>query len=219
LLLGVAVILSPLRAVAATFPMLIAYDAAVGLTPTTLLRTHDAVRRESEQRPTNTYDPGRVSYDDASNPLVVAGAGAVCAYDDALEHDRREVRGEGAVYGAAATAPAAEAAPEAADAITEGIKVYRVFGGEATPFGNPAPGSWTTVDPATVENFREAAGLFPGNTGRFVVEGELTSTEGVTVRASLPGPGGVGGGLPEVVIPNASQVVNVTRVSGVNPEF
>ena len=117
------------------------------------------------------------------------------------------------------TSEAAGAAPEATQTIAEGTKVYRAFGGEATPFGNPAGGSYTTVDPATVENFREAAGLFPGNAGRFVLEGELISTEGVTVRAALPGPGGVGGGLPEVVIPNASQQVLVTRVSGVNPEL
>ncbi|MEK7281247.1 MAG: RHS repeat-associated core domain-containing protein, partial [Chloroflexota bacterium] len=103
--------------------------------------------------------------------------------------------------------------------VTSGTKVYRVFGGEATPFGNPAGGSFTTVNPATVGKFREAAGLYPGNTGRFVMEAQLINTESVTVRQALPGPGGIGGGLTEVVIPNAENQVQLLRVSGANPEF
>lgn len=70
-----------------------------------------------------------------------------------------------------------------------------------------------------MDNFREAAGLYPGNTGRFVLEGEIVSTNGLTVRPSLPGPGGVGVWLPEVIIPDAKAQVSVLRVSGVNPEL
>lgn len=75
------------------------------------------------------------------------------------------------------------------------------------------------MNPGEVENFREAAGLFPQNTGRFVLEGELTETVRVTARPSLAGRGGIGGGLQEFLIPNAQRLVKVLRVSGVNPRF
>lgn len=104
--------------------------------------------------------------------------------------------------------------------VRSGIEVFRVFGGKATPFGNPAGGSFTIVNPNTLgTSYRHAAGLFPGNTGQFVLEGTLNSTRGVSFRTALPGPGGVGGTLPELIIPNAARNVTVTRVSGVNPPF
>jgi hypothetical protein len=106
--------------------------------------------------------------------------------------------------------------PVAAEgAVAEGTTLFRVFGGEARGLGQ----SWTTVNPGEVANFREAAGLFPGNTGQFVIEGQLSSTEGVLFRGALPGPGGIGGGLPEVIVPNAGGQICILCVSGVNPPF
>jgi RHS repeat-associated protein len=107
------------------------------------------------------------------------------------------------------------AARGATTAVQEGTTVFRVFGGEARGLGQ----SWTTVNPGKVANFRESAGLFPGNTGQFVIEGRLMSTEGVLLRDALPGPGGVGGGIAELLIPNAGQKVCIVCVSGVNPPF
>jgi hypothetical protein len=107
------------------------------------------------------------------------------------------------------------AARAAAPAVQEGTMVYRVFGGEARGLGQ----SWTTVNPGTVGNFREAAGLFPGNTGQFLAIGRLQSTEGVMLRQALPGPGGVGGTIPELLIPNAGRQVCLLGVCGVNPGF
>ena len=107
------------------------------------------------------------------------------------------------------------AARATAGAVKEGTTVYRVFGGEARGLGR----SWTTVNPGNVENYRKAAGLFPENSGQFVIEGRLTNTEGVLFRDALPGPNGVGGGLPEVVIPNPGSQVCVLGVCGVNPAF
>jgi hypothetical protein len=78
---------------------------------------------------------------------------------------------------------------------------------------------YTTVNPAEVANYREVAGLYPGNSGGFVLEGTLNNTEGVIFREAAPGPGGVGGGLPEVIVPNPSSQITVTRVGGVNPPF
>lgn len=97
----------------------------------------------------------------------------------------------------------------------QGTQLYRVFGNEARGLGN----YYTTVNPGTVVDFRTTAGLFPGNSGSFVLEGTLNNTEGVILRSAAPGPGGVGGGLPEVFVPNPSTQININRVSGVNPHF
>ena len=92
--------------------------------------------------------------------------------------------------------------------------MFRVYGENNNPLGQ----SWTDVDPGTVEDFRDVAGLPDVNTGRFVIEGTLNSVEGVTTRSALPLDGNVGG-LNEILIPNAAQQVTITRVSGVNPEL
>ena len=116
------------------------------------------------------------------------------------------------------TAASALVGPEfglASDAISSGTTVYRVFGGESQDVGQ----SWTTVDPFSVEDYRGAAGLFPGNSGEYVVEGTLTDTTGVTLRLALPGPGGVGGGLPEVLIQNAADQVCFVCVYIPKPAF
>ena len=99
--------------------------------------------------------------------------------------------------------------------IRKGTRLYRVFGNEAKGLGN----YYTTVDPASVSNFRETAGLFPQNAGTHVLEGTLNNTEGVIIRTAAPGPGGVGGGLPEVVVPNPASQITIESVSGVNPPF
>ncbi|HEY6251223.1 MAG TPA: RHS repeat-associated core domain-containing protein [Candidatus Angelobacter sp.] len=101
------------------------------------------------------------------------------------------------------------------ETVEEGTQLFRVFGDEAQPFGH----SWTTVNPGEVANYRVAAGLFDGNTGRFVVEGILNDAEGVTLRGSLPGPGGLGGGLPEIIVPDPATQITIIRVSGVNPPY
>jgi RHS repeat-associated protein len=99
--------------------------------------------------------------------------------------------------------------------VPEGTTLYRVFGGDAQGLGR----SWTTVDPAAVDNFRRASGIFPANTGQFVAEGRLANTSGVVVREALPGPGNIGGGLPEVVVPSAKSQICLVCVSGANPPF
>jgi len=105
LLLVVGIVLSPLRAVAMTIPMFIAYDAAVRPTATTADGRQGAVRSETEHARA-ACDDAAFTYDDSSNPPVTAGAGAVRAYDDAPNlADRREAR-EGTIYGA--PAPIAE---------------------------------------------------------------------------------------------------------------
>ncbi|MBE7539804.1 MAG: RHS repeat-associated core domain-containing protein [Opitutaceae bacterium] len=97
----------------------------------------------------------------------------------------------------------------------EGTQLFRVFGDEARGLGQ----YYTTTNPGAVANFRETAGLFPGNSGQFLLQGTLNNTEGVIFRSAAPGPGGVGGGLPEVFVPRPGTQINITNVSGVNPPF
>jgi RHS repeat-associated protein len=109
---------------------------------------------------------------------------------------------------------AATATAKATPSIGEGAKVFRVWGDDAGAWGR----SWTTVDPRTVPNFRNAAGLPTQNSGRFVTEGVLQNTQGVTTRRALPLHGNAGG-LPEVVIPNPASQVRPLNVQGLNPRF
>jgi hypothetical protein len=84
-----------------------------------------------------------------------------------------------------------------ATGIQKGATLYRAFGGEARALGR----SWTTVAPDAVSDFRAAAGLFEGNTGKFVITSRLKSLEGFSVQHSLPGPMTPPGALqiPEVL--------------------
>jgi RHS repeat-associated protein len=113
------------------------------------------------------------------------------------------------------TAGATEVATGTASTAARGTTVYRVFGGNAKPFGQ----FWTTTNPLSVENFRIAAGIFPENTGEFFAEGTLTDTEGVTFSPAAPGPGGVGGGLPQVEIPDPVTQICLVCVYEVTPPF
>ena len=106
------------------------------------------------------------------------------------------------------------AARGVAPTVHEGTPVFRVWGDEAGAWGR----SWTTVDPRTVPNYRNAAGLPTQNTGRFVSEGVLLNTRGVTTRAAKNLHGNAGG-LPELVIPNSASQVRLTNVQGLNPPF
>ena len=107
-----------------------------------------------------------------------------------------------------------DAARAAEGGIDEGTKIFRVWGDDAAANGR----SWTTVDPESVPNYRSAAGLPSQNSGRFVSEGVIQDATGITTRSSLPLDGNPGG-LSEVLIPNPSNQVDLTRVSGANPPY
>nr|WP_256381552.1 RHS repeat-associated core domain-containing protein [Sulfuricella sp. T08] len=98
--------------------------------------------------------------------------------------------------------------------VQEGTQVFRVWGDGANAWGR----SWTTVDPRTVQNYRDTAGLPNQNSGRFLSEGVLKDTSGVTLKAADPLHGNIGG-LPEVVIPNPQSQIKLQNVQGINPKF
>ena len=119
-ILLVVVVLSPLRAVAATIPALIAYDAAVRPTATTRIVSEPSPQPEPRSANEYGYDGALVRYDGPSNPPVAGGTGAVHAYDGTLELIERSGLAEGAIYGAVASTAAAEGGGAA---ITRGEQV------------------------------------------------------------------------------------------------
>jgi hypothetical protein len=102
-----------------------------------------------------------------------------------------------------------------AAATGEETQLFRVFGNEAKGLGQ----YYTPVNPASVANYRQAAGLYPGNSGQFVLQGTLKNTQDVIFSRAATGPGGVGGGLPQAFVPSPQTQINILRVSGANPEF
>ncbi|MFJ1267100.1 J domain-containing protein [Legionella lytica] len=95
-----------------------------------------------------------------------------------------------------------------------GFQVYRVWGGEAHADG----ASWSLVNPNNVANYRDYAGLPHANTGQFVTTGYVSAHDIYSMRAAYsiyPGQTAKGN---EVIILNRSKV-QVTSVSGVNPQF
>ena len=92
------------------------------------------------------------------------------------------------------------------------VNVFRVYGGKAKPNGF----SWTSVNPNSVGNFRNAAGLPNVNKGRFVIEGTVKRSNIIKTRSALPLDGNKGGLLEFIIDPKN---VNINRVSGANPTF
>jgi hypothetical protein len=103
-----------------------------------------------------------------------------------------------------------------------GQQVFRVWGKDPTtpdlaedqagPWGR----SWTTIDPATIADYRGEAGLPSENFGRFITEGILRDPTGVMSRPALALSGNPGG-LSELVVPNPELQIEVTGVYGINP--
>ena len=95
-----------------------------------------------------------------------------------------------------------------------GMRVYRVYGGKAVQMGR----YWTPIDPRSVVNYRNAAGLPNDNTGEFLVEGLLHSVKNITVDAAAP-IGSTAGGLIEYVIQSPSTQITVQSIQQVIPHF
>jgi len=133
--------------------------------------------------------------------------------------ERGTVLGEvaGAVIGAKGANAAIKAVSTAIKA-NESVNVFRVFGGDAKAEGF----SYTTKNPNSVSNFRDAAGLPSGgasganNTGRFVIEGSVKNKNIIKTQSADPLDGNKGGLLELKINPND---VKINRVSGANPEF
>lgn len=105
-----------------------------------------------------------------------------------------------------------EGVPAIESTVAPGDTLYRVFGGSS---GLLSP-YWTTVNPATMSDFRLAAALPDTNTGQFFAQATLLDTSGVVVRMVQPF-NGQGGWINEVVVPNPLNQVCVNLVCEVPP--
>jgi RHS repeat-associated protein len=91
-----------------------------------------------------------------------------------------------------------------------GDRVYRVFGGATRAEGQ----FWSPRDPRTFGDltaYARQAGLPPGNTMAFMVEGKILNTGSIVVQRSVPGGAGNPGGMWEFQFfqRNSVEIVNV----------
>jgi RHS repeat-associated protein len=100
------------------------------------------------------------------------------------------------------------------DGPREGTTVYRVWGGDAPPNGH----WWTTIDPRTVPNYRDAAGLPEENTGQHLSVGTLVDNTGVTPMPATS-LGGRAGGLPSLVVPHPEAQIRVALIETLDPPY
>ena len=97
--------------------------------------------------------------------------------------------------------------------------VYRVYGGGSHLWGR----SWTPVDPRTVKNYRDAAGLPSGgmsgsrNTGEYLAIGILHDKTGVKSRLALPLDGNSGGGIIEYEVPCPEMQITIIKIDILDP--
>jgi RHS repeat-associated protein len=93
--------------------------------------------------------------------------------------------------------------------------VYRVFGGVgAKLYGR----SWTPVDPRTVKNYRDVAGLPNKNTGRYLATGLLIDKTGVVRKMADPLDENIGG-LPEYLVPNPQKQIEILSAERLTPQY
>jgi len=105
-------------------------------------------------------------------------------------------------------------AGEGSTIIQQGMPIFRVYGNGASAFGK----SWTPIDPSTILNYRNLAGLPDENTGRFIIEGIIKNTNGMYFRNALPLDGNAGG-ISEILVLDAINQIQIMSVQGVNPTF
>ena len=154
---------------------------------------------------------------EVAGPFIdVAGAGVSLLRGDYTGASLSAVSAFPIIGSAANVAKVARGVENAAEAAQGEVTVYRVFGGDARAQGF----SWTTTDPRTVSNFRDAAGLPSGgpsggtNTADFLVKGQANAADIITSRSALPLDGNKGG-LPELIIDPKN--VKITDFSVLKP--
>ncbi|WP_228378384.1 RHS repeat-associated core domain-containing protein, partial [Chryseobacterium sp. CCH4-E10] len=92
--------------------------------------------------------------------------------------------------------------------------VYRVFGGDSRAQGF----SWSPINPTSVSNFRNVAGLPSGgasgfnNTATFMLEGQVNIRYIIQTRPALPLDGNVGGIIEYIINPNNVKLTNFSVI-------
>ena len=110
------------------------------------------------------------------------------------------------------TLPTIAIGGEGAVIAAEEETVYRVFGGDSRAEGY----SWTSVNPSSVSNFRNVAGLPSGgesgfnNTAQFMIEGRVNVRNIIESRSALPLDGNIGGHPEYLINPKNISITNFT---------
>ncbi len=97
-----------------------------------------------------------------------------------------------------------------------GQHVFRV----TSLFQNVFRRHWSRVDPRTVSNYRDLAGLPEQNNGSVLAEGEITNVKGITVTPGGAAPlHGNQGGIDELLVPCPEVQIRLLRVYNVDKPF
>jgi len=146
-----------------------------------------------------------VNYQDLSNPTT-----SLAIAKNVVEFTGGEIAGAKIAGGFQKLFQAMKAAKG------EEVTVFRVFGGDSRAEGF----SWTPIDPTTVSDFRNAAGLPSGgasgfnNTADFMLKGTVNTKDIFKTRSALPLDGNKGGLMEYLIDPKN---INITGFSVLKP--
>ena len=134
----------------------------------------------------------------------------------------------GAVEGALGIGTVLSADGNPTNEIISGVQIFRVWGEDLAKTGLPGSSawghSWTPIDPSTVTNFRNIAGIPSGlesgsfNAARFISVGTVNDPTGILIRNAGALDGQLGG-LLEYIIPNPQAQILLQFVGGINPPY
>ncbi len=229
--LSLGIVASPLRAIAAPAPVLIAYDAAVGPTSTTIQARaktqHDSTPERGASTPTHCDGSALLGYDAVSNARMTASAEAGRAGGGEIDlADERENGVAATICDALAATTAAEGLEAAvrytaldvgplpaaiantfrggsytATTLGDAMTLYRAYGGTAGQLGS----FWTRTAPAGSLQATIDLALNPawGNTASQVAR--ISVPAGTTIfEGAAAGQGALLGGGSQVFIPGVS---------------
>ena len=140
------------------------------------------------------------------DPAVYIAGGAACLATG-LCAGLLNIAGRGIYYGCLRIMACARFV-----ASTTGITVYRVWGG----YSGAAGRSWTPINPMTIVDYANQAGLPPQNFGQYMSVGTIYSMEDISIVSASP----IGqnlGGLLEYVINNPQVQVIIQETQYVIP--
>ena len=162
----IGIVLSPLRAVAATIPVLFAYDSVAPPTAMVRVETGPSLRRERGSVHEHVYDGAHDWYGDAANPPVVGGEGGDHAYDRAVEPLERREAGGGVIYDAPTPRAAAEGLESGATALSRDAHMWEGMGQLSHGGGISADTALESGAKWVGDGYREVApGVFQSSDG------------------------------------------------------
>lgn len=153
------------------------------------------------------------SFNEYWNPVAQIITGGYSAYTgrDFYTGGSRSKLGSGAKVGIGVLTLATLGASTAETAIAdESVTVFRVFGGDARAQGF----SWTPIDPTTISDFRNVAGLPSGgmsgvtNTADFMIVGRVNPQNIISSYPAASLDGNIGGIMEYIINPEHVTIID-----------